>query len=138
MRFRPKSSPSDEGHRCERRVTRRNDWALPSNPSHPESIANCLSSSSAMCPKGGCPRSWASAAASTESGSQLDAEIGVVIHYALRESVSDLRDLQRVCEATVNGLSGACWRDLRDSGQALECRAIEHPVAVALSVGSCA
>ena len=69
---------------------------------------------------------------------ELDAEIGVVIHYALRESVSDLRDLQRVCEATVNGLSGACWRDLRDSGQALECRAIEHPVAVALSVGSCA
>ncbi len=53
------------------RVSRRSDWALPSKP--PQSLANSLSASSPLWPKGGWPMSCERQAASTRSGSQPSA-----------------------------------------------------------------
>ncbi len=81
------------------RVSSRNVWALPSKP--PQSAVTSASTFSPLWPNGGCPRSCASAAVSTMSGSQPSARDRSRATWATsRLWVSRLRTKSSLCGPT--------------------------------------
>ncbi len=126
-----RSSPVPPGPCRSIVVTMRKLCALPSNPSGSPSRTRAIRSStcSPRCPNGGCPRSWASAAASTTSTSQPPractvAAVRRVGADPLRDGPGHLGHLQAVREPVVHdqpGPGGA--HHLGDPGQPGEERA---------------
>ena len=119
-------------------VTIRYDWALPSNPSGRPSRwrASRSSTCSPRCPNGGCPRSCASAAASTTSGSQPPRASSRSAYRSSAVSRSAIArptcgDLQAVGQPVVHQQARPAGADhLRDAAQPGEEGRADDPVPV--------
>ena len=123
VRLSPADPPSGPTTLASSRVSTRSVCALPSKPPH--ACAASSRASSPLCPNGGWPRSWASPAVSTTSGSQPR----LCAHLP-----GDLGDLERVGqpgaqEPVALARLGGVHLGLR--GQPAERGRVQHPGAVA-------